>query len=241
MVTPLTADTDCDTGEYTFTVAGLQAVAESMWTTHQDELVRNPGLLCTVQPAVVPADGGGNPLLLCEAADTAVAGGAASKCPCKLCGVGVKRSEMRAHVGSHILQAVGVTHTPRTCGFCGGNDCNVQLKGSGKSKPPKIEADCCVGYAENFQYNAAKDLRRRALCSNIPLKCGECVESGVQPQTYWKYNMRLHWEASHRDMPIPEEFSVDAREELKRMRTAGISADGGLRDEGGDEDAMECE
>eukprot|EP00918_Siedleckia_nematoides_P059438 GHVU01129595.1.p1 GENE.GHVU01129595.1~~GHVU01129595.1.p1 ORF type:complete len:484 (-),score=60.79 GHVU01129595.1:862-2313(-) len=241
LLSTLTVETDEETGDYTFSISGLQVVAETIWARHEAELVRNPGLLCTVDAAVVPMDGSGDPLLLCAAADDAFEG-SLNTAPCLLCGVGVKRNDMRAHVGSHLLLSSGVVQTTMTCGFCGGEECTVDLKSAGRTKPPKVLPRCRAGYAEAFQYNACKDLKRKAICSNVPMRCSKCEDNKIRPHIYWKYNMRAHWDSCHSATPMPDEYLFNATEELQRMRAAKVAADGDRQGRGGgNESGMEWE
>ncbi|KAJ3873046.1 hypothetical protein F5051DRAFT_304084, partial [Lentinula edodes] len=124
--------------------------------------------------------------------------------PCKLCGQQCKLSEMRDHVGGHILrwmrdsadtliiendQQVGAD----PCGWCGMEGCITSLgKKSPKAKMLRSASDCPYHFA-NMSWANAKKVTPSSPSTNIPIICQLCEPN----LTIWKYNTAYHLVSHH--------------------------------------------
>jgi hypothetical protein len=133
--------------------------------------------------------------------------------PCHFCGETFRISEMRNHVGAHILKAqrgvadfsliVGkevssfrsytITMTINflqiginPCGWCGNEQCKTRLTVTGNST--KITSDCEYHY-QNMKYRLAMTSTDQTPCTNVPLNCPMCPP---QSDTFWKYGFISH-------------------------------------------------
>lgn len=129
------------------------------------------------------------------------------KVACKICSVFRPLSEMRCHVGKHIMK--GSQQDVNTCGFCGLNTCsnNLVVKSRSSKNHYKIQSNCEF----YVQWRKMPEFSRRSHCSNRMVPCSIC-QSGV-----WTYNMKQHFVQSHPDVECPT-GSFPTEEEVQRMK-----------------------
>ncbi|TFK18550.1 hypothetical protein FA15DRAFT_546077, partial [Coprinopsis marcescibilis] len=116
---------------------------------------------------------------------------------------GIKLSEMRQHVGRHILQASRYCEDEPMigllpCGFCGCDSCHcmTQLQ-KGRRGTFKIMLTCPFKY-KKMKYIEEKDSKASSPCSNVPIHCPLCEKSASgEPKTIWKYNTVYHVAHTH--------------------------------------------
>jgi len=147
------------------------------------------------------------------------------KLSCHFCREKVKLSQMRNHVGGHILgglqgvedkkiekfwerknrqQASEEEDEPEQlgenpCGFCGRDGCftNLLEKKSGNSISITVTSNCPYHY-ERMQYKQAATFSNTMPCTNVPIHCPLCPTSiSGNPQTIWKYNALYHLITEH--------------------------------------------
>ena len=129
---------------------------------------------------------------------------------CYKCRKKVPLSDMRLHVGMHILKEDIVDIN--TCGFCGRNVCSVKLKGTrGRSQMFYKIQDCdCPFY---YDYGKTKKFNKKSNpCTNRFLPCP--IEGCLSE--VWMYNFRQHFEVKHSDMDeesFPEVMKISEQEE----------------------------
>ncbi|KIM35830.1 hypothetical protein M413DRAFT_36514, partial [Hebeloma cylindrosporum] len=113
--------------------------------------------------------------------------------PCHFCRAECRISDMRVHVGTHILKAQrGVPDETlkiglNPCGWCGKDGCKTRLPASDSSKSIKISSDCEYHY-QNMKYHLALKPTNRSPCTNVPILCPICP----RPETFWKYAFIAH-------------------------------------------------
>eukprot|EP00918_Siedleckia_nematoides_P073488 GHVU01160386.1.p1 GENE.GHVU01160386.1~~GHVU01160386.1.p1 ORF type:complete len:416 (-),score=50.15 GHVU01160386.1:163-1410(-) len=202
-----------------FDLMTLGDLANRIWAENQQRLQACLKLVPRVRKECVPLDHTGSPLNVCDLGTDNVQDD--SKTSCRICGMKVHNRHLRAHIGSHILTGTGGgEHTEMTCGFCGGNECSYEV-GSKES----IQFQC--SYAQ--PYKRASALNDKSACTNVVLKCSLCAEqatgrgrSRVQCH-FWKYNMRVHWEANHEGVDFPAEFAYSVEQELASINKKGVA------------------
>jgi hypothetical protein len=121
--------------------------------------------------------------------------------------------KLREHIGVHIILR-DLINNANTCGYCGGDECNIQLKktsGFGTHVTLGPYSNC--KYFVKFSLAAAKKSKPKKPCTNHPSKCELC------DMTMWSYNIRSHYIAIHPDHDIP---SFISDEEMNRMRNIVI-------------------
>ncbi|KAJ3827679.1 hypothetical protein F5880DRAFT_1440754, partial [Lentinula raphanica] len=136
---------------------------------------------------------------------------ASSEIKCFICGISMKLSDMRTHVGSHILlmlrsssendQGLEVMGS-NPCGWCGRDSSvggcwtRLVLDPKGK-KQPRTESNCDYHYG-GMRYSAAAAFSTSSPCTNMPLHCQICAKilRGEQ-RTFWKYNAMYHMLSEH--------------------------------------------
>jgi hypothetical protein len=138
------------------------------------------------------------------AADPAVDG---KKVTCGRCKVQVSATDMRVHMGRHILG--GLEHKEAwaftACGFCGGG-CTVSAEKGSKKDIIKCVSACPL--AHNFSVKSAlKEPKKgkaatKAFCTNVPVKCTVCVV----PTSVWKYSLPQHFALQHSGLQAPDEM-----------------------------------
>ena len=119
------------------------------------------------------------------------------KCKVFGCSKLVKRVNMRSHVAKHILSKELVPNV-HTCGYCGLTGCSIMLKktsGSGKNATLGPISDCV--YYRKFSIKSAVN----SSCSNRPVSCQICSN------TYWSYNLDLHYKVAHHGIEAPKMIS----------------------------------
>ncbi|KAJ7827076.1 hypothetical protein B0H13DRAFT_2680521 [Mycena leptocephala] len=116
---------------------------------------------------------------------------------CRVCGIVVKDTNRRRHVGEHILKSICGVEDPSVkllvakeypCGTCAGptvnGGCTTGIKNG------KLDSDCPSTYS--FMISAAGQFRPTRPCTNIPIKCPlDC------DQCHWKYNFQQHLQERH--------------------------------------------
>lgn len=130
------------------------------------------------------------------------------KISCKLCPDRKKLSEMRNHVGFHILKAhrevpdptiiEGVEIGEFPCGWCGIEGCTTEIVIRPK-RAPSISSNCEYHYP-NMQYGRATVSNKTTASTNVPIQCTLCprLSTGQHP-TIWKYNFWNHMSIYHVD------------------------------------------
>ena len=115
-------------------------------------------------------------------------------------------SEMRRHIGQHILQAMCKCAMPEECslkavgdepcGFCGVDACITNLTSTVNGK--YAVTSNCPYHFEGMKYQNAKTYTTSAPCTNVPIHCTLCeLSSAGKPQTIWKYNAIYHMAIAH--------------------------------------------
>jgi hypothetical protein len=108
---------------------------------------------------------------------------------------------MRSHVAVHILK--GETNG-QVCGSCGIlHSGNVQ-KILTKAKAFKAIVDC--PYFKSFNYGSVENVSNSNQSSNRPENCSICKSC------LWSYNMLLHYQEKHVDVPCPFLIPENERE-----------------------------
>ncbi|KAL1726283.1 hypothetical protein EV714DRAFT_276749 [Schizophyllum commune] len=127
--------------------------------------------------------------------------------PCKLCDEKCAISEMRRHVGEHLMCSLHDVDDPRLrnspqavfidpCGWCGLEGCATQII-TRKGKADAIVSTCDYHY-EQMRYRHAKNFSLTSPCTNVPLHCPLCPPSlARQNRTIWKYNALFHFATEH--------------------------------------------
>ncbi|KAJ3767527.1 hypothetical protein FB446DRAFT_651953 [Lentinula raphanica] len=133
-----------------------------------------------------------------------------------------KLSDMRTHVGSHILlmlrsssendQGLEVMGS-NPCGWCGRDSsvggCWTWLVLDPKGiKQPRTESNCDYHYG-GMRYSAAAAFSTSSPCTNVPLHCQICAKIlwGEQ-RTFWKYNAMYHMLLEHSSEEAGQEISL---------------------------------
>lgn len=177
--------------------------------------------------------------LVCNAGTELLSSSRGKSAPgiCPVCCENVK-SDIRSHMGCHILQAIrGVpdtvvnpisSHLPcGFCGRCGEADCTLTMKILSRS----IQWSMQCPRMEPFQYGSANKGSDNRPCRNVPVICTLChhpgKETDAQP-AIWHYNMEAHLTDRHPQyahpgkadgLPLPEDVyeatAVTALEESK--------------------------
>lgn len=131
-----------------------------------------------------------------------LAGGGQDDWPCLVCkekhkrDVLIKCSEMRAHVGAHMLHG----DTPHSlCGFCGTAACVPALVKGSSAQPQAAVDRCTYGHQFKLAYCMKGDGGR---CNNAPMECCECKH------VFWKYGMDAHWRTAHPSLAMPADFAA---------------------------------
>lgn len=118
---------------------------------------------------------------------------------CLLCGKQNKISDMRNHVGGHVLKSMRNVHDTslkgvveiNICGWCGLSRCMTQMIDK------RILSDCQYHYA-GMDYNKARTVSKTTPCTNVPVYCPVCPLSGSgTKRTIWKYNALEHFATEH--------------------------------------------
>ncbi|TFK58729.1 hypothetical protein BDN72DRAFT_730422, partial [Pluteus cervinus] len=139
------------------------------------------------------------------------------KVACYLCGhsgtAQIPISQMRSHVGVHILRAqrqFGEKTLPigeNPCGWCGRDSegCQTQLTFKKRAKNPVISSNCPYHYSKMI-YSKAVISSKTSPSTNVPLPCPLCpLGRNKQPRTFWKYNLMYHMMHHHigEDLVLP--------------------------------------
>lgn len=124
------------------------------------------------------------------------------KANCKLCDKEVDILYMRSHVAVHILK--GDT-TGQVCGACGIMHTGNVRKIVTKNKAFKAIVEDCT-YFKSFNYGSVVKVTKSNPSSNRPEHCVICKSC------MWSYNMILHYQEIHHDVPCPDIFMKGERE-----------------------------
>jgi hypothetical protein len=123
-------------------------------------------------------------------------------------------SDMRMHIGVHILKNDIIGNN--ICGFCGRVDtCEVTMKASSKKGPKKIytieESDCHYTYT----YGRSKKFNKKTNpCTNRVERCP--IESCLS--NVWNYNFLEHLEDKHVGVECPEELKISEAEKKHLLK-----------------------
>ncbi|KAG1762790.1 hypothetical protein EDD22DRAFT_952849 [Suillus occidentalis] len=217
-------------GQSTWQVSqgALEAACGLLWEKSLETSVP-PKSLVSVTPSDIKtfpyqlADG--TPAIPCvEGTNLLIASDGERITTCCLCAA--KVTDMRAHVGLHILRALTNTAeelnmvepvgTNLPCGFCGRSgrpECTITIKLSANSAP--VLSTKCM-YRHSFKYAYADAGSKNKPSRNIPLKCELCnptlpPEPGrtfrraplAAVDAVWRYNMPEHILKEHEEYAIP--------------------------------------
>eukprot|EP00918_Siedleckia_nematoides_P096149 GHVU01210857.1.p1 GENE.GHVU01210857.1~~GHVU01210857.1.p1 ORF type:complete len:256 (+),score=25.01 GHVU01210857.1:1357-2124(+) len=219
MVQPLSPPTIAGGGEpqLHFDWMALADVANDLWDQHGSTFRTRGTLFPKVPTEFLPVSHDGTPLVVSEGETQRLDDDGKVACP--ICDQRVLRNAMRAHMGSHILAKVGLTHTASTCGFCGG-DCTYTA--TGRQNSPSF---CC---SYKYMYKKASVTNANSSCRNVLVKCPHCATTNRATGNnaailFWAYNLYEHYQQEHSSAPFPEERGVNEEEELTRMVRAGVA------------------
>ncbi|RDB26634.1 hypothetical protein Hypma_005520 [Hypsizygus marmoreus] len=178
--------------------------------------------------------------------------------PCKLCGLKTKLSEMRMHVGRHILLRLrqwedldnaAISESNNTglnpCGWCGKDDtdCWSRLVADPKSqKQPQVESNCEYHYT-SMRYSSAAKFSKTSPCTNVLIHCPLCISQsgGSEGRTFWRYNAMYHLISEHAEfegrgkgaslvMPkVPVEFIIETFITRAEEASMGVDPDATLQ------------
>eukprot|EP00918_Siedleckia_nematoides_P003420 GHVU01007729.1.p1 GENE.GHVU01007729.1~~GHVU01007729.1.p1 ORF type:complete len:1183 (-),score=175.19 GHVU01007729.1:272-3604(-) len=220
MVQPLTPATSEEGDEacWLFDLIALADTAASLWEQHGAEYRSCHDVLPKLPVNNLPADSEGLPL---DVSDAGVGGGKSDrKRDCPLCQMSVKRSFMRAHIGSHILTETIPNHCESTCGFCGSSGCTYSVDRKG------VPTFLCP-FAKDAKYKFATATNATSPCSNVLVHCTQCLwqkDSERSSTFFWKYNMSTHVHKEHRNGGVG--VDVHTEKELQRMIDLKVACTG---------------
>jgi len=129
-----------------------------------------------------------------------------SKYKCKLCPKDFKPDRMRQHIGLHLILN-DFNHDLNTCGFCGTNECSIEIKkSSGKGKNANKAPFSNCRYYVKFSLGAAATSTKHTPCTNRPIECPSCK------LVVWSYNLKTHYESKHINLELPDAFLIKKTE-----------------------------
>ena len=124
---------------------------------------------------------------------------------CYCCRKNVKLSNMRTHVGKHILAKDIESRFP--CGYCGRDACSRSIIHTDKKKRyPKPQSNC--PYYVHMTRTPSKS-SRRIPCTNVIITCPYCKAA------VWKYNIVNHYADMHPDIETVDQ--VDEEEHTRML------------------------
>ena len=127
---------------------------------------------------------------------------------CLVCKKAVKLTNMRCHVGAHILKDEVKGERDKICGFCSGTECETVLKVSKKSGQEYYsiqKSDCpyWIDYGRTKKFNKKKNP-----CTNRYIRCPikKCLSY------IWTYNYKYHHEKKHSGEEISSTMVISEAE-----------------------------
>ena len=160
---------------------------------------------------------------------------------CLLCDAFASISQMRPHVGKHILLSIrnvadpGCRDVPLDpCGWCGLEGCLTQLRLGPKLGSSSLESNCQYHW-KALKHKEIVEPSRDTPCTNIPIHCYLCPTSITgQARTIWKYNAVFHLISEHAgfsgNVPsIPVGMLLDMFIRKAEEKYLGISEDQTIR------------
>ena len=131
---------------------------------------------------------------------------------CFKCKKVVPLSDMRCHIGTHILR--NELDGPNICGFCGRDTCSIIMKKTSKKGAKQffgIESCDCDYY---FDYGRSKKINKKTNpCTN---HIERCPMKGCFSNV-WIYNYAIHFDEKHNGEMFPAEMVI-AEEEKKLLK-----------------------
>ena len=124
---------------------------------------------------------------------------------CKICSQKCKLNRMRQHIGRHLILN-GSNHNLNTCGYCGGTDCSIEIKSSGRGKSANKTPFSNCSYFVKFSLGRAATLSNYSPCSNRPIECPSCK------LIVWSYNLKIHYDFEHEFLEFPRAFVINDSE-----------------------------
>ena len=120
-----------------------------------------------------------------------------------------KKSELRAHIGGHILlgdRALSGRLT-EVCGFCLKSDPLCLTSTSQSGGVVKLVSNCRQFPGSATRYGAALKGSIRTPCTNVPIPCNEatCKQQGIH---YWRYNIGAHYDTHHPDLAATQHIKT---------------------------------
>ena len=133
------------------------------------------------------------------------------KCKVKGCRKMVTLSNMRKHVGKHILNKE-VQKSERLCGFCGAEGCSTNLKKSNKGKKLFFtpERGGCTYFWPYVKIG--DDATRNVPCTNKLKHCPACNV------VIWTYNLHFHYENQHPELQNVYRISDREHEIMNKLK-----------------------
>ena len=119
---------------------------------------------------------------------------------CKVCRKSIPLSQMRKHVGFHLVSDHIKEQREHICGFCGRAGCKSSIKESSRKGKKKYYAPVsdCVYF---FPYSNVPDLpTKKHPCTNVITSCPVCNMYN------WKHNLTAHYEINHTDEEVPVSY-----------------------------------
>jgi len=126
---------------------------------------------------------------------------------CFKCQKLIDLSDMRLHIGIHILKRdlTGAS----VCGFCGRNGCLTTMHRTSKKGPNEVytldKSDC----ASFYRYNRSKKFNSKTNpCTN---RMERCPVNGCLADV-WKYNFSIHFYEKHQGKEFPSKMVISDEE-----------------------------
>ena len=153
-----------------------------------------------------------------------------AKVKCDICARDFKVSDMRQHIGFHLIHEREKVPAIMPCGFCGGESAQystdlTQVSGCAvwlSKKQPKMMC-LKVGGSVNYSIAAAAKVSDNAPCTTRPIQCPACPQGRGTTVVHWSMNMRRHYERTHPGTNLPPSLAaaVDVsdveREKVKKF------------------------
>ena len=118
---------------------------------------------------------------------------------CLPCDALASISQMRPHIGKHILLSIRNVPDPGCrevslypCGWCGLEGCLTQLRPGPKLGSSSLESNCQYHW-KALKHKDIVEPSKETPCTNIPIHCYLCPTSITgQARTIWKHNAVFH-------------------------------------------------
>ncbi|KAF4596881.1 hypothetical protein EYR40_007427 [Pleurotus pulmonarius] len=112
------------------------------------------------------------------------------------------------HMAAHILFDTRVIASTQPCGLClrPAPECCFYLKkgkGTAAGIQVDIERSTCAN-PMNFSYSVASVWTEQSPCTNVPVRCPECIKTNKFAPGVWRYNMVHHMRERHSYVTVAE-------------------------------------